>query len=344
MRTWAALAALATLSACEPQVALPLGPPGCEPVAELALERTLKAGYRALAEGDPKAAAARFAEAATAAPGHPEALLGARLSAGRSILRSNEPPRESQRGAIEIFGEAIPVDLDIERGRLRFEELATLAPLRRAREPSHPVFDYFRPRPDAADRKSLDRAIDLIVLHDTHTLTARESFVELESQGGSTHFIIDWDGTIHQTLDLGLEANHTRIAPQDARSIAIDLVNPVDATRLQPLPDLTPAQVRNASLARPMGEPRVLQGEEVQHWGYTQAQLDSLTQLVQRLSRILPDLPLAVPRAKDGIPRRVLSDVDGARGIVGHLHLSPRAKDPGGAFPWEDFAQALGRP
>jgi len=57
-----------------------------------------------------------------------------------------------------------------------------------------------------------------------------EGFVFLGTTSGSTHFYVDWDGTIFQTLDLAWEANHVEMTPIDRRSISIDLVNPVDIT------------------------------------------------------------------------------------------------------------------
>ncbi len=77
------------LSACEGggwlsrlglgEAAGPAGPPRCEPDAELALERSLKAGWRALAERDRAAAQAAFAEVISREPNHPEALRGLAL-------------------------------------------------------------------------------------------------------------------------------------------------------------------------------------------------------------------------------------------------------------------------
>ncbi len=334
----------AALFGCTEESDLPLGPPGCEPARELELERALKAGFRALAEGKQKDARQLFAAVEKAAPGHPEAFLGERLASERGLIEARESLASSSAGSLSISGELVPVDLPIEHGRLDFEETRALAPLRHARDKSFPVFDYFRPRPleGGRDKQALERLVDLIVLHDTHTQTARESFVELEGAGGSTHFLIDWDGRIFQTLDLALEANHTRIADYDARSVSIDLVNPVDATRLPPLPE--PSGAREE---RPMSEPTNVQGQEVQHWGYTAAQLDSLERLVRALTAVLPRIPrkvLANLPVNERVPREVLRDASVVTGVVGHLHLSPRATDPGAGFPWEGFAKRLVRP
>lgn len=57
----------------------PAGPPRCEPDSELTTERSLKAGWRALAERDPAAARAAFGAVVSKEPGHPEALRGLAL-------------------------------------------------------------------------------------------------------------------------------------------------------------------------------------------------------------------------------------------------------------------------
>ena len=89
-----------------------------------------------------------------------------------------------------------------------------------------------------------------------------------------------------------------------------------------------------------------LQGEEVQQWGYTDAQIASLEKLVRELGRIFPRIILKVPRDAEGaVPRKVLRGPLGREpfGVVGHLHVSPRAVDPGAGFPWEAFAKAIGQ-
>jgi N-acetyl-anhydromuramyl-L-alanine amidase AmpD len=336
------------LVSCSSEEELPLGPPGCEPTRELELERDLKAGFRALAEGKPKEARQHFAAVEKASPRHPEAFLGERLASERGLIEAGESSRQAKSvGLIAVLGELIPVDFPVERGRLDFEEAATLAPLRHARDNSSPIFEYVRPRrlERGEARQALERLVDLIVLHDTRTQTARESFVELEAAGGSTHFIIDWDGRILQTLDLGLEANHTRVAEYDARSISIDLVNPVDATRLPPLPEL--ASKAQGPLERPRSEPMTVQGQEMLHWGYTTPQLESLNRLIRALARILPGIPREVLASLPGdgpVPRQLIGSPTRVTGVVGHLHLSPKATDPGAGFPWEAFAKQLNRP
>ena len=352
-RPWLApgvAAGLALLVACdEPQA--PTGPPRCEPQEELAVERRLKDGFRALAEGDRTAAAAHFDLLLDEEPGHPEALLGQRLAArGGAVVRPAPRAPAAPQGELWLAGRATPIALAVESERWRFEEQRALRELARASAPggsSPPRDGGYRARvgADGAAVGPQDGAralgvIDLIVLHDTGTATARERFAELAARGPATHFIIDADGTVHQTLDLVWEARHTGIAAVDARSVSIDLVNPVDPT----VEGLTPT-AREAGLDRPISGRVRVQGREAQAWGYTAPQLESLVTLTRALVRQLPKVTATVPRdlAAGGVevPRRALGEGASPVGVVGHLHLEAAALDPGPGFPWESFGDAL---
>ena len=74
---------------CEDSV-VPAGPANCEPPEELVLERKLKEGYRAAAEGSFEDADIAFRSALEIAPEHPEALAGRRLL--KDLLRKGGRP------------------------------------------------------------------------------------------------------------------------------------------------------------------------------------------------------------------------------------------------------------
>ncbi|TNF37120.1 MAG: N-acetylmuramoyl-L-alanine amidase [Deltaproteobacteria bacterium] len=352
LRALAPLVMLVASAGCDAP-ATPTGPPRCEPQEELGVERRLKEGFRALAEGDRDAAAATFELLLGDEPGHPEALLGLRMTTrGDQVVRPR--PRATApapKGHLLIAGQAVPVDFEVHGERYRFEERKAMLEMAKDKglvPEQPPIPHWYRARTDAAGRRvdPNDRAavvddIDLVVLHDTHTLTAREAFVYLGTTSGSTHFYIDWDGTIFQTLDLGWEANHVAMTRIDRRSIAIDLVNPVDITSQPPLP----AEAAEAGVTRPLSEFLHVQGEETQKWGYTEAQMTSLVRLVRALVELCPKVPAQVPRTLDGsgtsVPRRSLGDDSEPVGVVGHLHLFSRATDPGPGFDWEGFGDAI---
>lgn len=337
----------------------PMGPPRCEPEREHELDRRLKLGFKALALGQRDEARDLFKRLLVDEPGHPEGLLGQRLAAGMEPGQSSGGAGPSRLigpevkaapesvGAIVVAGVAVPVDLVVDSTRWRFEELRELAKGRAKRDGSGNVFSYFAARKQGGaaipeTREAVEAVVDLVVLHDTRTVTARDSIVELEGAGGSSHFVIDWDGKVFQTLDLLWEGNHSKVAETDRRSIAIDLVNPVV---LGTSPGL-PQEAEDKGEHRPLSEFVVVQGEEVQQWGYTDAQIASLEKLVRELGRVFPRIILKVPRDADGaVPRKVLRGPLGREpfGVVGHLHVAPRAVDPGAGFPWEDFAKAIER-
>lgn len=329
--------------------ATPTSPPRCEPNEELDLERSLKEGFRALAEGDRARAAAAFAEVLAGEPGHPEARYGERLATrGDAVIRPRKKAPAVAKGGVVIAGELVPVDVAVNTERWRFEERKRLREVARAHHVDHderPLPRWFGPRHradgsevSATSREAVVEAVDLIVLHDSHTETARESFVVLGETGGSTHFLVDWDGQIYQTLDLALEANHVNISDIDRRSVSIDLVDPVDLSA----PPLPP-DVGDRTL-RPLSEFVVVQGEEIQRWGYTDAQMQSLEALLRALLTVLPRVPPRLPReggADGAVPRHALGPDASPSGIVGHLHLFPRATDPGPGFDWERLGAAL---
>ena len=342
----ALVALVAGLVGCE-EAEVPVGPPRCEPAEELTLERKLKEGFRALLEEQPDAARAAFQAVMRLAPAHPEAALGLRWVGGGIRPQKAAPPPPPP-GVILRANEAIPVDFPVEHTRYRFEEFRKLRQLGRARDLDSekvPLHDYFKDRPGPPGAPG---EVDLVVLHDTHTLTAREAFVAFLVSGASSHFAIDWDGTVYQLLDLAVEANHSQRVDIDARSIAIDLVNPVE---LGSGPGLPPEATGAAGANTPGGPAperpvsdfvRLQRGDEVQQWGYTAAQLASLTRLLKALAKACPALPLELPKADGGgIPRAAWPEASTFRGILGHLHLAPRSFDPGAGFDWEALERGL---
>lgn len=339
-----------TTQGCDDTPELALGPPRCEPARELDHERNLKTGFRALYEGEVERARASFAAVEAEEPGHPEAALGLRLAAalgsdGTKLVGKTRllvPPSTvgltaAPRREILVAGERHEVPVEVVSDGLRFEALAELDKARgKPRE-------TFAPRTRAGelvDPKKADdvrAGVELIVLHDTMTQNRAERIAALIEAGASAHFIIDWDGRVYQTLDLAYAARHTLDPAVDGRSIGIELVNPVSTDKSGALP--------NGS-ERSLSEKLSVHGTEVTHWGYTEDQLVSLERLVDGLLTIFPQVARRVPSGPAGVvPRAVASgpDTDTNSGVVGHLHLSKDASDPGAAFPWERLAKHLAR-
>ena len=336
-----ALLGLVVLAGCESSKG-PTGPPSCEPDHELVIERALKIGYRELHRRSLDSARQAFNKALALAPDHPEARAGVSAVAQTRTKQIRTPDRRA--GSIEISGDKVWLDLAINGQQFRYEEERKRreAARRIAVDPdSSPLPRWYGHRTTDGGvriahtaRDKVTRALRLVVLHDSMSTTAREAFVKHVARGTSAHFTVDYDGTVFQNLDLAHQASREEPLNVDRKSIVIELVNPVDLTEA-PLPEGA-----SEGLVRPRSAVREIQGEQLRHWGYTDPQRQSLGKLVVALTRVLPHIDPSVPRDAAGrVPMQFLGA--NAKGIVGHLHVSPAAHDPGAGLDWETLSDQL---
>ena len=172
----------------------------------------------------------------------------------------------------------------------------------------------------ADPRKS---AIQQVVLHLDGARNSAQCFAFLKSRGCSTHFMIDWDGTVYQPLAIKNVAWHAPAVNQI--SIGIDLCNPVKPHKAK-----HPGEVAERGLKQ-----GVINGGRVKSLGYTEAQYESLLALLEGLFTIFPTLKRQVPVDENGrILRNKLTSPD-FKGIVGHYHVQANRWDPGPGFDWE---------
>ena len=306
------------------------GQPVCEPPGELVLERGLKTGFRALSERDWVSAKAAFEDVLATEAGHPEARAGLRVAEDAPGLRSSQPLR----AGIVMGAEMLPCRRAVDHKTLRLEtrrsEFGIAAAMALADKPA-PATATSRPK----DEEEGLSGIDLAVLHATYTTTALERFVRLSHSAEDAHFLIDWDGTIYQTLDLSLVARHTGNETLDRRSIAIELVSPV-------MQDAAPLPNEAKGIKRPMSQRVRVQDKLVRAWGYTAPQMASLKTLLTDLVRLLPDLESTFPGEND-VPMAQLksSERDTIRGIIGALHIKGDDIAPGPGFEWQDLSRTL---
>jgi hypothetical protein len=284
---------------------IPVGPPRCEPSSELALERALKEGYKALVLNNAERARARFNDVLSKEKDHPEAHSGMRL-VGRNS-------RQSARAVIEVNGQLLPSALPMQRMRYRFEEEAAQAPLRRKLmgQDKASGSSYVKRRSGSADAegklsdKQFRALISLVVIHDADTTSVVRFFIQSLANQRAMHFVIDQQGTIYQTLDLVFAARHSKNIGLNNRSIAVALVRDGDGS----------------------------QGGK--GGGYSAAQHRALRRLLNGLFKLFPGLPAQLPRTKDGtVQLGVLSAPDAFKGVSGHRHVVPGATDPGADFDW----------
>jgi N-acetyl-anhydromuramyl-L-alanine amidase AmpD len=214
--------------------------------------------------------------------------------------------------------------------------------------------------------------VDQLVLHYDAAGTSRACFRILHDvRKLSSHFLVDLDGTIYQTLDLAETAWHARSA--NPRSVGIEIANigawppgetgPIDAwyavdergARIRIPAEQGDGGVRMQDFvgrpARPQLVHGTIQGQELVQYDFTPEQHLSIARLAAGVTRAFPRIALDAPRYPEGhaeageVRREVLSEGELAsfRGILGHYHVSADKVDPGPAFDWESFLVRLAR-
>ena len=196
--------------------------------------------------------------------------------------------------------------------------------------------------------EDLRETVHQVVLHSDLTADSRICFETLVNRGLSTHFMIDWDGTIYQGLDVLDEAYHAGEA--NAGSVGIDLNNLMK--NLVSDPGARPYPAKHSRLAemnrkehkRPMSPLRRVNGARVRSYGYTDAQYRSLLALMKVLIKILPRIQAHPPLDVRGeVVTNTLDSGLGFEGFLGHFHISPSRWDPGPGFDWQRVRHGLAR-
>ncbi len=165
----------------------------------------------------------------------------------------------------------------------------------------------------------------------------------------STHFLIDWDGTIYQLLDPLQRALHA--GEVNNISVGIDLNNLMKNMARDGYHDAPPYRAEHPYWADPRPEwtraspvEGRIHGSPVKAWGYTEAQYVSLGALARALRAQLPGVSQAIPdSAESGDLCARLDDPAKFSGFVGHCHTTIDRWDPGPAFDWARLGAELGR-
>ena len=210
-----------------------------------------------------------------------------------------------------------------------------------------------------ADRKKMaetwdeiKEAVDMVVIHSDITYSSRECYRVLKARGFSTHFMIDWDGTIYQSVDASQRAVHAAcdfITDVNNRSIGIDMncrqfnyINKSDVSPPGPLAD----QFAKPAGKRRMSEVIEINGSPWKSWGFTDPQYVALIKLLQVLSARF-DIQKAAPVTETGeivwqVPDdETCGEAGKSIGIWGHLHLKATKADPGPGFDWKRVLAGL---
>ena len=267
-------------------------------------------------------------------------------------------------GGVTVVTHLDPDGMNLEAEGRRLGKRARLMPPREA-------------RPDSLDL--LRSTVDRVVLHTDLTRDAKATFRVLSRRGRSTHFVVDWDGTIYQLGDVANGTSHT--GPVDERGISIDLNNlmynlaprsggePDGSFReelqrecdgghkeacealkedRQASPDArrrdTEALMKRRGTHRPLSAVVEINGVKVQSYGYTEAQYRGLVALLRMLLAVFPGIRPDAPRAADGTILHGVADQRPIVGLVGGWHVSQHRWDPGPGFDWERVLKAVRPP
>ncbi|MGM0576770.1 MAG: N-acetylmuramoyl-L-alanine amidase [Myxococcota bacterium] len=198
------------------------------------------------------------------------------------------------------------------------------------------------------DLADLKKAVHQVILHTDLTSDSYMCFKVLVSRGLSTHFMIDWDGTIYQGLDPLYQAFHA--GESNNGSIGVDLNNVM--RNLVREPEATPypedheriGEMSKKEYRRPKSGRMRINGAEVQAYGYTDAQYQALLSLLSTLTKVLDRIQPYPPLDEKGeIIASTLEDGVGFEGILGHFHVSASRWDPGPGMDWQRMYHGLAR-
>jgi N-acetylmuramoyl-L-alanine amidase len=189
-----------------------------------------------------------------------------------------------------------------------------------------------------ASYDAIKAVVKQFVVHHDGCSSADMCFNVLQNERGlSVHFLIDNDGTIYQTIDLGLMAYHA--SDWNLYSIGVELCNRGDAYNVPSFYDAGRFGPRRAIT------PCKINGNTLRAFDYTPAQMDAFAKLCRALLRLLPNLPAEYPQTSPGEPAwDTLKDATIKResyaGYVGHYHINPQKWDPG-PFDFKGFCTKL---
>lgn len=143
-----------------------------------------------------------------------------------------------------------------------------------------------------------NRQVDKVIAHWDVCTHAAKTYRVLNAKGISTHFVIDWDGTIYQLVDMAWEAWHAGIGWINRSSIGVDFNTPVYEKYQERL------------MKRGQPERPVVDGWKINGWnpgrflGPHQVQLDAYAALLAAINEHM-GVPLVAP-ARQAIDERLV--------------------------------------
>ncbi len=174
------------------------------------------------------------------------------------------------------------------------------------------------------------------VIHHDGCNSSDMCFSVLQNERGlSVHFLLDNDGTIYQTIDLGLMAYHA--SEWNVNSIGVEMCNRGDANKEPHYYDSGRWGPRRTT------KTCKINGHAINAFDYTPQQYDSLALLGRELQKLLPNLPAEFPQSSPGVQHWGTIPKDASMrfaGYIGHYHLWDQKWDPG-PFEFDTFCRKL---
>jgi N-acetyl-anhydromuramyl-L-alanine amidase AmpD len=205
---------------------------------------------------------------------------------------------------------------------------------------------YLKPGQPATNMEMLIETVNQIVFHIDGCHDAAMCYRVLKGRGLSTHFIIDWDGTIYQCLDV-LECGYHAGAANN-KAIGIDLNNLMKNLVKEPGAEMYPPghpridEMNKKEYKRPKSDVQTIAYSKVQAYGYNEPQYEAIIELLRVLIERLPNIKKEYPVGLDGeVIRTPLEDAASHAGFMAHWHWEAQRWDPGPGFDWARVYHSL---
>ncbi len=180
----------------------------------------------------------------------------------------------------------------------------------------------------------LRTAVHSVVLHHDGCFSSSACYRTLVSRCLSTHLMIERDGRVYQCADLADRAYHA--GSMNNVAVGIDLNNRAHNLLSEP----------NAELDGGVPSPiRTINGGSFRSWNYTDAQYDSLVEVLRVLVDALGIEPVFPLDEQGSILYSVVDSppADQFKGFLCHWHITPQKWDPGPGLDWEVILAGLRR-
>lgn len=209
---------------------------------------------------------------------------------------------------------------------------------------------YEKPGLKVTTFEQLEKHITQLIIHTDLTNDAAGCFRALVGRSLSSHFLVDWDGTLHQPLDPMDCGYHAGEGNQKA--IGLDMNNRLPNLEREPNePPYDPKYSRigevdqNKKHKRPRSEKMEINSAKVRSYGYTDPQYLTLIELLKRLVKVFEPAGFKAqyPTTPTGdVVPRILDEPLGFQGFMAHWHWESQRWDPGPGFDWQRVFHALG--